>query len=117
MALLVQRVLQPTIITFPWRNNNNNNKTQEKSSKTLTNQNKKKTVVLAGSYNPPHYGHLAMLSHLSQQYGTVIAVIGMNPNKQYAVSPEERANILKKMIEVYQNDNGHVMKNVRVEGE
>jgi len=59
---------------------------------------KKTTVIMAGSYNPPHLGHLAMLEYLADSYEEVIAVIGMNPEKVYSVSPAKRASILKQMI-------------------
>jgi len=60
-----------------------------------------------------------MLSYLSQRYGKVLAVIGTNPNKTYDVSPEERAEMLRTMINVSNDDDDddhHGPKNVRVEG-
>jgi len=48
---LVTPILKPTIIVFPWTKAE---KTNEK-------------VILAGSYNPPHLGHLAMLEYLSKR--------------------------------------------------
>ncbi|CAK0896407.1 unnamed protein product [Prorocentrum cordatum] len=47
-------------------------------------------AVLAGSFNPPHLGHLQMLTHLAAAHETVYAVIGVNPSKRYAVSAYER---------------------------
>ena len=48
-------------------------------------------VVMAGSFNPPHNGHLAsraILEYLSKRYGQeVIVVIGVNLTKKYLVSP------------------------------
>jgi len=79
---------------------------------------KEVTVVLAGSYNPPHKGHLAMLTYLSERYGQVIAVIGMNPSKKYAVSPAQRADLLQQMIDkcIVKGDNTRSTgTNVRVE--
>mmetsp|Transcript_876 Transcript_876/g.1974 ORF Transcript_876/g.1974 Transcript_876/m.1974 type:complete len:481 (-) Transcript_876:29-1471(-) len=57
-----------------------------------------KTVVLAGSYNPPHLGHLEMLRYLSKVHKRVVAVIGVNPKKKYDVSPYQRQAILRQMI-------------------
>ena len=51
-AVLLKPILSPTIITYPW-------KREDKKSE--------RTVVLAGSYNPPHLGHLAMLEYLSKR--------------------------------------------------
>jgi len=56
------------------------------------------TVVFAGSFNPPHHGHISLLDHLSSKYGEVIVVIGMNPNKRYDVSPHFRATLVRKMV-------------------
>ena len=98
VALLVHipRILRPCILRYPWP--------QQQQPET------NKTVVLAGSYNPPHRGHLAMLLYLSKRYGHVLAVIGVNPQKHYAVSPQERAALLRKML---QNANG--ASNVQVQ--
>ena len=59
-------------------------------------ENKKKTVMLAGSFNPPHNGHLNMLKTLSKIYGNVYAVVGFNPSKKYDVSPQKRLEIMQK---------------------
>lgn len=56
------------------------------------------TVVLAGSYNPPHLGHLEMLRYLSKAHKKVVAVIGMNPSKKYDVSPYQRQELLRAMV-------------------
>jgi hypothetical protein len=53
---LVNPILFPRVISYPWPSNQGNDP-----------QEKKMTVVLAGSYNPPHLGHLAMLTHLSER--------------------------------------------------
>ena len=124
-VVLIQPILFPVIIEFPW---------EDKNIK------ESQTVILAGSYNPPHRGHLAMLEYLSKRwvylglihsdgsrsasllckrthwpivyrYGQVIAVVGFNPDKKYQVTPEERANLLRKMVK----DAG-VASNVRIEG-
>jgi hypothetical protein len=51
-VVLIQPILLPVIIEFPWEDKN------VKESQ---------TVILAGSYNPPHRGHLAMLEYLSKR--------------------------------------------------
>ena len=50
-GILIKPIIFPVIVTFPWKD-------EVKEDK---------TVVLAGSYNPPHLGHLAMLEHLSKR--------------------------------------------------
>lgn len=39
-----------------------------------------------------------MLEYLSERYGEVIAVVGMNPDKKYVVTPTERAQFIQDMI-------------------
>lgn len=55
-------------------------------------------AVLAGSYNPPHLGHLEMLKHLSKVHVRVVAIIGINPDKRYDVSPYQRQELLRAML-------------------
>ena len=45
------------------------------------------------------------------RYGKVIAVVGMNPNKKYLVSPEERVQLIRSMLS--SNDKLH---NVKAQG-
>jgi len=58
----------------------------------------KGTVILAGSYNPPHLGHLEMLKYLSKAHEVVHAVIGANPSKTYDVNPYQRQEILRAQL-------------------
>lgn len=71
------------------------------------------TVVFAGSFNPPHWGHLVMIRYLAERYGRVICCIGVNPNKQYDVTPKQRVQILRGMLNG--SDDGGRCKNVDVE--
>ena len=91
---LAIRWANPVIIKYPWDRNDNC-----KVDSYAAFSDKKKTVVLAGSYNPPHKGHLAMIEYLSHRFKEVIVVVGFNPNKVYDVTPEERCGMLKKMVE------------------
>ncbi|GAX11373.1 hypothetical protein FisN_22Lh043 [Fistulifera solaris] len=86
LALLIHipSLLRPTIIHYPWP---------------LLKEKEDVKVALAGSYNPPHRGHLAMLLYLSKRYTHVLAILGVNPVKQYQVSPETRAALLRKMLQ------------------
>jgi len=95
--VLLYRVLNPTILKFPWP----------------TTQDKDTTIVFAGSFNPPHNGHLAMIEYLANRYKEVILVIGMNPTKKYKVSPASRADILERMVASLGLDKSRV----RVKGE
>jgi len=107
---MMYKLTYPTIISYPW---------SFPSNERWRRRDKQMTVVLAGSYNPPHKGHLAMLSYLSERYGQVIAVIGMNPLKKYAVSPAQRAELLQQMIQkciiLKDGDKCDLGKNIRVQ--
>mmetsp|Transcript_24781 Transcript_24781/g.44824 ORF Transcript_24781/g.44824 Transcript_24781/m.44824 type:complete len:242 (-) Transcript_24781:63-788(-) len=99
---LILPIVKPKIIEYPWK---------LPTLSRIRARDKEKVVILAGSYNPPHNGHLAMLEYLSQRYGQVIAVVGMNPNKKYLVSPEERVELIQSML-----DTNPKLKNVRAQG-
>eukprot|EP00298_Acanthocystis_sp_HF-20_P012053 c19702_g1_i2.p1 GENE.c19702_g1_i2~~c19702_g1_i2.p1 ORF type:complete len:219 (+),score=67.96 c19702_g1_i2:17-673(+) len=60
---------------------------------------KAECVAFAGSFNPPHLGHISLLKALSQKYKIVYAIIGFNPSKYYSVSARVRCEILEKMIQ------------------
>jgi pantetheine-phosphate adenylyltransferase len=93
LALIVP-ILWPRIHVYPWR---------LPSAYRQKQREKARTVVLAGSYNPPHRGHFSMIAHLSERYGTVIVVVGRNDNKTYAVMPEDRAALLRTMLKSLPN--------------
>ena len=63
----------------------------------------RKTVVLAGSFNPPHRGHMGMVEFLSGEHERVVVVVGFNPGKRYDVEPEVRRGIVGKMCEGLKN--------------
>lgn len=59
---LIVPVIFPTIITYPWP------KIEDKKSSHRQDKDKQRTVVFAGSFNPPHNGHLAMTRYLAERY-------------------------------------------------
>jgi len=81
--VLAYQICWPNIITYPW-----------KEEEEQVNQ----TVIFAASYNPPHYGHIRILEYLSRRFTNVIAVVGFNPDKEYLVKPEQRAELLRDML-------------------
>ena len=99
---LIKPIVVPPIHTYPWQLPQDGGYAQRQSDKNTT-------VVIAGSYNPPHRGHLAMITHLAERYGKVLVVVGMNPNKQYAVSPHTRADLLRTMLQSLPNVQVHVV--------
>lgn len=88
---LLMSIVYPTIVSYPWMDVDRLPEKQRRKDKETV-------VVMAGSYNPPHRGHLAMFAYLSERYGEVIVVIGVNPNKTYKVSPDERVRLLQSML-------------------
>jgi len=66
-------------------------------------------VSLAGSFNPPHHGHFAMLRHLSSAHAKVYAIVGINPSKKYSVSPYVRQELLRAMLVELGLDNVEVV--------
>lgn len=57
-------------------------------------------ALFAGSFNPMHEGHLAVLRAMAQRHPTaptIYAAVAYNPNKRYAVSPEERRQLVAEM--------------------
>jgi len=90
---LLTQLSIPTILTYPWPSPSPSCERKTSSSDLKT------EVVLAGSYNPPHYGHLEMITYLARRYKKVHVVIGMNPNKDYRVTPAQRAKLLERMVD------------------
>mmetsp|Transcript_19661 Transcript_19661/g.55282 ORF Transcript_19661/g.55282 Transcript_19661/m.55282 type:complete len:231 (-) Transcript_19661:84-776(-) len=67
-----------------------------------------RTVVFAGSFNPPHAGHLEIIRYLAAAHKQVHVVIGVNPFKTYPVSAEVRKEIIEGMVQ------GSDLQNVQV---
>lgn len=64
--LILLRVLFPTILTHPWTLPPKNSRQQKRD--------KERTVVFAGSFNPPHWGHLVMIKYLAERYVDLMKV-------------------------------------------
>jgi hypothetical protein len=80
---LIGRIVHPTVIEFPWKEKDTavgHSSSAQSSSGTRNRgssdeeKDKTKTVVLAGSFNPIHKGHVSMLEYLATRYVRVVVV-------------------------------------------
>lgn len=55
-------------------------------------------VLYAGSWNPPHRGHVALLRSMAAHHDRVYACVGHNSRKRYAVSAERRAQLVRAAV-------------------
>ena len=56
-------------------------------------------VLFAGSWNPPHAGHVAILRALAKRHGHVYACVGHNAKKTYLVDAEQRAQLVRVVVD------------------
>ena len=54
-----------------------------------------KKGVYAGSFDPPTNGHLWMIEQGARLFDEVIVAIGINPDKKYTFSINERVEMLR----------------------
>lgn len=59
---------------------------------------KEKIAVYAGSFDPPTNGHLWMIEQGAKMFDKLIIAIGVNPNKKYTFSVDERIQMLKDSV-------------------
>ncbi len=61
------------------------------------------TCVYAGSFDPPTQGHLFMIERGSELFDRLVVAVGINPEKDYTFSVEERMEMLRACIEHHEN--------------
>lgn len=59
--------------------------------------------IYAGSYDPPTNGHVWMIEQGARLFSKFYVAIGINSQKEYTFSIEERLLMLKDICEVYSN--------------
>lgn len=59
---------------------------------------KGRVAVYAGSFDPPTNGHLWMIEQGSKTFDKLIVAVGINPDKKYTFSLEERLQMLQESI-------------------
>ncbi len=67
--------------------------------------NKERIAVYAGSFDPPTNGHIWMIEQGSKIFDKLIIAVGINPDKKYTFSVEERLQMLRESIKDSSNIN------------
>lgn len=60
-------------------------------------------AVYAGSFDPPTNGHLWMIKNGSSVFDELVVAIGINPEKKYAFSVDERIGMLESITKEFPN--------------
>jgi pantetheine-phosphate adenylyltransferase len=64
---------------------------------------KKRVGVYAGSFDPLTVGHLWMIERGVGLFDRLIVAVGINPEKRYTFSLEERLSMLRESLKQYRN--------------
>jgi pantetheine-phosphate adenylyltransferase len=64
---------------------------------------KKRVGVYAGSFDPLTVGHLWMIERGVSLFDRLIVAVGINPEKRYTFSLEERLSMLRESLKQYRN--------------
>lgn len=70
-----------------------------------------KKAVYAGSFDPVTLGHLWMIEHGAAMFDELIVAIGVNPDKRYTFSLEQRAAMLRETTAQFANVRVEVFEN------
>lgn len=72
-------------------------------------------AVFAGSFDPPTFGHLNIMERAKGIFEHLYVVIAVNRNKTGLFSPEERLEMLKKLLAPWPNVSVHLHDRLIVE--
>jgi pantetheine-phosphate adenylyltransferase len=64
---------------------------------------KKRLGVYAGSFDPLTIGHVWMIEQGANLFDRLMVAVGVNPEKRYTFSLEERLNMLRESLSRYRN--------------
>jgi pantetheine-phosphate adenylyltransferase len=59
---------------------------------------KQKKAIYAGSFDPPTNGHLWMIKKGCQMFDKLVVAVGVNPDKEYTFSVEERLAMIGNLV-------------------
>jgi pantetheine-phosphate adenylyltransferase len=71
----------------------------------------KRKGVYAGSFDPITNGHMWMIKEGALLFDEFVVVLGLNPEKSYTFTPEERFELIQKSIKGIENVQVDFMKN------
>jgi pantetheine-phosphate adenylyltransferase len=74
-----------------------------------------KQVILPGTFDPPNYGHLDVISRASRIFDKIELVIAVNPEKTCLFTPEERLAMLKELVAGFPNVTIHLWNGLIVD--
>lgn len=60
--------------------------------------NKDKKAIYAGSFDPPTNGHLWMIKKGCQMFDKLVVAVGVNPDKEYTFTVEERLAMIRGLV-------------------
>ena len=69
----------------------------------MSNRKAKTLGVYAGSFDPPTVGHVWMIEQAVRLFEDCVVAIGVNPDKKYTFSLEERLRMLRMTTRGYRN--------------
>ncbi|MFP4329849.1 MAG: pantetheine-phosphate adenylyltransferase [Spirochaetaceae bacterium] len=72
-------------------------------------------AVMPGSFDPPTNGHLNLIERASRIYQEIEVVIAANAQKSYTFSADERFDMMKKLVEPFDNVHVHLWDRLIVE--
>jgi len=84
--------------------------------------NKPRKAVYAGSFDPPHRGHLWMIENGAKLFDELIVTVGVNPSKKPVFTLEERVEMLRELtknlpnVRVSSNDGKYTVNFAESEG-
>ena len=62
-----------------------------------------KNAMYAFSGDPITYGHIDIIARASKAFDNVVVGIGVNPDKKYMFSLEERTEMAQKSLSIFPN--------------
>ena len=72
-------------------------------------------AVFAGSFDPPTFGHLNIIERAQKLFPEIHVVIGVNKNKNYCFSGEERLDVIQQLVSRWNNVSVHLWDSLIVD--